>query len=50
MTPNQKQRLELKIKKIQAALVTEKRIYGCYDDSRGLWYLISIGRQLINEI
>ena len=39
MTPNQKQRLELKIKKIRAALATEKRIYGCYDDSRGLRYV-----------
>jgi len=39
MTPNQKIRLELKIKKIRAALATEKRSYGGYDDSRGLRYM-----------
>ena len=39
MTDKQKQRLELKIKRIRAALTYEKRMIGCYDDSRGLRYL-----------
>lgn len=39
MTPNQKQRLEKKIKKIRAILAAEKRKFGGYDDSRGLRYL-----------
>jgi len=39
MTEKQKQRLELNIKKIRSALATEKRMYGGYDDSRGLRYL-----------
>lgn len=39
MTPYQKQRLELKIKKIRNILAAEKRKFGGYDDSRGLRYL-----------
>jgi hypothetical protein len=39
MTPNQKQRIEQKIRKIRAALATERRIFGGYDDSRGLRYV-----------
>lgn len=39
MTPNQKQKLELKIKRIKAALAAEKRKFGWYDDSRGLRYV-----------
>lgn len=39
MTPNQKQRLERKIKKIRATLSAEKRKLCCFDDSRGLRYV-----------
>jgi hypothetical protein len=39
MTPYQKQRLELKIKKIRNILAAEKRKFVGYDDSRGLRYL-----------
>jgi hypothetical protein len=39
MTPYQKQRLELKIKRIRNILAAEKRKFGGYDDSRGLRYL-----------
>lgn len=39
MTPNQKQKLELKIKRIRATLAAEKRKFGGYDDSRGLRYI-----------
>ena len=39
MTPNQKQKLELKIKRIKATLAAEKRKFGDYDDSRGLRYV-----------
>jgi len=39
MTPHLKEVIELKIKKIKAALAAEKRKFGCYDDSRGLRYL-----------
>jgi hypothetical protein len=39
MTPYQKQRIELKIKKIRSILAAEKRKFGGYDDSRGLRYL-----------
>jgi hypothetical protein len=39
MTLKQKQRLELKIKKIRAILAAERQKFGGYDDSRGLRYL-----------
>ncbi len=39
MTPYQKQRIELKIKKIRSILAADKRKFGGYDDSRGLRYL-----------
>ena len=39
MTDKQKQRLELKIKRIRASLTYEKRKFGCYDDSHGLRYV-----------
>lgn len=39
MTPKQEQRIRDKIKKIRATLTSEKRRFGCYDDSRGLRYL-----------
>jgi len=39
LTPIQKQRLEQKIKRIRYALASEKRKFGCYDDSRGLRYM-----------
>lgn len=39
MTPKQINRIRTKIKIIRATLAAEKRIYGGYDDSRGLRYL-----------
>jgi len=39
MTPHQKGKLELKIKRIRATLAEERRRFGAYDDSRGLRYL-----------
>jgi hypothetical protein len=39
MTPKQVQRLEKKIADIKRALAAEKRLFGGYDDSRGLRYL-----------
>lgn len=39
MTPKQIERIQNKIAKIKRALAADKRIWGCYDDSRGLRYL-----------
>ena len=39
MTLKQKERIELKIKKIRSILSAEKKKFGCYDDSRGLRYM-----------
>src|SRR5438309_8813865 len=39
MTPKQIERLRTKISNIRQTLATEKRKFGCYDDSRGLRYL-----------
>ena len=39
MTPKQIEKVQIKIKKIRAALAAEKRMFGCYDDSRGMRYL-----------
>ena len=39
MTPKQKERIELKIKKIRSILAAERKKFGCYDDSRGLRYI-----------
>lgn len=39
MTKKQQKRLEAKIKRIRGALTNEKRMIGCYDDSRGIRYL-----------
>ena len=39
MTLKQKERLELKIKRIRATLAAEKRKFGGYDDSRGMRYV-----------
>ena len=39
MTPKQAERLRQKITDIRRILATEKRKFGCYDDSRGLRYL-----------
>jgi len=39
MTSTQKQRLEQKIKTIRTTLATEKRKFGCCDDSGGLRYI-----------
>ncbi len=39
MTPKQIERLKNKIAGIRRTLASEKRKYGCYDDSRGLRYL-----------
>ncbi len=39
MTPKQVDRLNKKIADIKKILATEKRKFGCYDDSRGLRYL-----------
>lgn len=39
MTPNQIERIQNKIKKIKRVLASEKKLLGCYDDSRGLRYL-----------
>ncbi len=39
MTPKQIERIQIKIKKIRAALADEKRKFGCYDDSRGMRYI-----------
>jgi hypothetical protein len=39
MTPKHVQRLEKKIADIKRALAAEKRLFGGYDDSRGLRYL-----------
>lgn len=39
MTPKQIERIQTKISKIKRALAPDKRLCGCYDDSRGLRYL-----------
>jgi hypothetical protein len=39
MTPKQIESVQIKIKKIRAALAAEKRKFGCYDDSRGMRYM-----------
>ncbi|GDX50860.1 hypothetical protein LBMAG26_17190 [Bacteroidota bacterium] len=39
MTPKQIERIQNKIAKIRGALAEDKRLWGCYDDSRGLRYL-----------
>ena len=39
MTPKQTDRTQNKIAKIKRALAADKRLWGCYDDSRGLRYL-----------
>ena len=39
MTPKQIERIQNKIAKIKRALAEDKRLWGCYDDSRGLRYL-----------
>jgi hypothetical protein len=38
MTPKQIERIQNKIKNIRKTLYNEKRMFGCYDDSRGLRY------------
>ena len=39
MTPKQIERLQKKISNVKRTLASEKRKYGCYDDSRGIRYL-----------
>jgi len=39
MTPKQIERIQNKIKNIRKTLYNEKRMFGCYDDSRGLRYV-----------
>lgn len=39
MTPKQIERIQIKIKKIRAALAAEKRKFGGYDDSRRMRYM-----------
>lgn len=39
MTSKQIERVQIKIKKIRAALAAEKRKFGCFDDSRGMRYM-----------
>ena len=39
MTDKQIQRVKVKIKRIRATLAAEKKLYGDYDDSRGLRYI-----------
>lgn len=39
MTPKQIERIQIKVKKIRAALAAEKRKFGFFDDSRGMRYM-----------